>query len=271
VLATVALREVGGAEAEGRLAGIATGDLVVGAAFTELFSVREGAGCALSAGKVSGKAMMAIDACAADQILIALGPDRLAMVDRHAKGIEVTRLVTTDNTRCTGEVVLDGVAPMVVFDDCAHAISRALEAGRIALAADQLGACESMVEQAVRYSMQRKQFDRLIGSFQAVKHMCAEMIAEVEPARSLLWYAAHSFDASPEESALLACHVLAHLSEIGREIASVSTQVHGGIGWTDEQNLHFWYKRIGLNRHLLAGPDTLRERAAQLQSFDVAS
>ena len=77
------------------------------------------------------------------------------------------------------------------------AIDRGLDAGRIALAADILGACESMIEQSVRYANQRKQFDRLIGSFQAVKHMCAEMIAELEPARSLLWYAAHSFDALP--------------------------------------------------------------------------
>ena len=128
-----------------------------------------------------------------------------------------------------------------------------------------------MIEQAVAYAKERKQFDRVIGSFQAVKHMCAEMIAELEPARSLLWYAAHSFDAMPDEAPLMACHVLAHVSEIGREIASVSTQVHGGIGWTDEQNLHFWFKRIGNARHLLGGPEYLRNRAAELQGFAVAS
>ena len=142
-----------------------------------------------------------------------------------------------------------------------------LDAGRIALAAAALGAAESMVEQAVAYAKQRKQFDRLIGSFQAVKHMCAEMIAEIEPARSLLWYSAHGFDAIPDEAPLMACHALAHVSEIAREVASVSTQVHGGIGWTDEQNLHFWYKRIGNARHLLGGPEALRQRAAELQGF----
>jgi alkylation response protein AidB-like acyl-CoA dehydrogenase len=128
-----------------------------------------------------------------------------------------------------------------------------------------------MIEQAVAYAQERKQFDRLIGSFQAVKHMCAELIAELEPARSLLWYAAHSYDALPEEAPLMACHVLAHVSEIGREIASISTQVHGGIGWTDEQNLHFWFKRIGSARHLLGGPEFLRNRAAELQRFAAAS
>ena len=111
----------------------------------------------------------------------------------------------------------------------------------------------------------------MIGSFQAVKHICAEMIAELEPARSLLWYAAHAFDARPGEAPLLACHVLAHVSEIGHEVASQATQVQGGIGWTDEQNLHFWYKRIASARHLLGGPEYLRARAASLQSFGLAS
>ena len=80
-----------------------------------------------------------------------------------------------------------------------------------------------MIEQSVAYAQQRKQFGRAIGSFQAVKHMCAEMIAALEPARSLLWYAAHSFDALPDEAPQMACHVLAHVSEIGREIASTAT------------------------------------------------
>ena len=139
------------------------------------------------------------------------------------------------------------------------------------LAAETLGACEAMIEQAVAYAKERKQFNRVIGSFQAVKHMCSEMIADLEPARSLLWYAAHSFNAMPDETPLMSCHALAHASEIGRDIASVATQVHGGIGWTDDQNLHFWFKRIGVARHLLGGPEFLRNRAAELQGLAKAS
>jgi alkylation response protein AidB-like acyl-CoA dehydrogenase len=167
--------------------------------------------------------------------------------------------------------VLDSVAPEAIYENAGEAVTRMLQAGRIALAADALGACESMVEQAVEYAKQRKQFERVIGSFQAVKHMCSEMIAEIEPARSLLWYAAHSFDAMPDEAPLMACHALAHISEIGRDIASVSTQVHGGIGWTDEQNLHFWFKRIGNARHLLGGPEYLRNTAAEIQGLAPAA
>jgi len=266
-----ALGVVAGAEADAWLAGIAGGDLVFGLAATEAFSIREAAGINLDGDVLRGKAMMAIDSLGADFILAALGKDRLAVVRGDAPGRAKARLITTDAARCTAELTLEGVTPEKVYDGASQAIQRMLDAGRIALAADALGACESMVEQAVAYSKQRKQFDRVIGSFQAVKHMCAEMIAELEPARSLLWYAAHSFDVLPGEAPLMACHALAHMSEIGREIASTATQVHGGIGWTDEQNLHFWFKRIGTARHLLGGPEFLRNRAAELQGLAAAS
>jgi alkylation response protein AidB-like acyl-CoA dehydrogenase len=219
--------------------------------------------------------MMAVDACGADYLLLVIRPDRpeqgnarLAVIRGDAAGLEKTRLATIDATRCFSELILDAVAPEVVFEDAGDATAEMLDAGRIALAADSLGACESMIEQSVAYAGERRQFGRLIGSFQAVRHMCAEMIAELEPARSLLWYAAHSFDALPDEAPLMACHVLAHISEIGREIASVATQVHGGIGWTDEQNLHFWYKRIGVGCQLLGGPEFLRARAAEIQGLE---
>ena len=271
VMVPVALAAVKGKETDAWLAGIAGGEIAFGIAVTETFSTREGAGVVKDGDALSGKAMMAIDAGGADFILIALGGDRLAVIRGDADGLEKTRLATVDATRCASELLLDGVTPEAVFDGAGSGIARMLDAGRIALAADTFGVCESMIEQAVAYAQQRKQFERLIGSFQAVKHMCAEMIAELEPARSLLWYAAHSFDAMPDEAPLMACHVLAHVSEIGREIASVATQVHGGIGWTDEQNLHFWFKRIGVARHLLGGPELLRNRAAELQGLAAAS
>lgn len=267
VIAALMLAGVEDPKAEFWLRGIAAGELVMGVALTELFAVREGAGVRLQGNTLHGKAMMALDGCTADKLLVAVDDRTLAVIDRSAKGLEINRLVTTDQTRCTVELLFSGVEAEAIYGNVGPAIARGLDAGRIALAADILGACEAMIEQSVRYAGERKQFDRLIGSFQAVKHMCAEMIAELEPARSLLWYAAHSFDAFPDQTPMLASHVLAHLSEIAREIASVSTQVHGGIGWTDEQNLHFWFKRIGVARHLLGGPEMLRERAASLQGF----
>jgi alkylation response protein AidB-like acyl-CoA dehydrogenase len=271
VMVPVALGTLASPQTRDWLGGIAGGDLVFGLALTETFSIREGAGIEIERGCLRGKAMMAIDAAGADHLLLAVGTDRLAVVRGDAPGLQRTRLATIDATRCTSELLLDGVTPEAVLDDAAMTITRMLAAGRIALAADSLGACESMIEQAVAYAKERKQFNRVIGSFQAVKHMCAEMVAELEPARSLLWYAAHSFDALPDAAPLMACHVLAHVSEIGRDIASIATQVHGGTGWTDEQNLHFWFKRIGVARHLLGGPEALRARAAELQGLTASA
>jgi len=267
VMAPVAFRALGGDPPAAWLAGIASGGNVVGVAATEAFSQREGAGLELADGVLRGKALMALHACAADLLLVVFGDAGLAVVRADAPGLTATRLSTIDATRCTAELVFDGVRPEAAFPDAGAARRRMLDAGRIALAADTLGACEAMIERSVAYARERRQFGRPIGSFQAVKHLCAEMVAELEPARSLLWYAAHAFDARPEEAPELACHLLAHVSEIGREIASVSTQVHGGVGWTDEQNLHFWFKRIGVARHLLGGPELLRERAAALQGL----
>ena len=267
VTVPTALCAIGGADAETWLSGLAAGEISFGLAITETFSIREGAGIALDGGVLGGRAMMAMDCLDADFILLSIGPDRLAVIRGDAEGLSKTRLITTDVTRCSSELTLAGVTPEKVFEEAGQVIQRMLDAGRIGLAADTLGACESMIEQAVAYSKERKQFDRVIGSFQAVKHMCAEMISELEPARSLLWYAAHSFDSRSEEASMMACHALAHISEIGRDIASIATQVHGGIGWTDEQNLHFWFKRIGSARHMLGGPEFLRNRAAEIQGL----
>jgi alkylation response protein AidB-like acyl-CoA dehydrogenase len=271
ILATVALRDLSHDAIPGWLGGIASGETIFGVAATELFSKREEAGIRIEGGTLHGKAMMALDACNADFILVGVDPETLAVFRRDAEGVEVNRLRTTDATRCTSEILLKGATTEAVFENVGPTVQRMLEAGRIALAAETLGACEAMIEQAVAYAKERKQFNRVIGSFQAVKHMCSEMIADLEPARSLLWYAAHSFNAMPDETPLMSCHVLAHASEIGRDIASVATQVHGGIGWTDDQNLHFWFKRIGVARHLLGGPEFLRNRAAELQGLAKAS
>jgi alkylation response protein AidB-like acyl-CoA dehydrogenase len=119
----------------------------------------------------------------------------------------------------------------------------------------------------VDYAKERKQFDRAIGSFQAVKHMCAEMIAELEPCRALIWYAGHAFDVFPAESRKLAAHAKAHTSEVGTFVARTATEVHGGMGFTDLLGLHYWFKRIGFNRQMLGGPEYCREAAARLQGW----
>ena len=138
------------------------------------------------------------------------------------------------------------------------------------LAADSLGAAQVMLDKAVAYSLERKQFGRQIGSFQAVKHMCAEMVAELEPCNAMVWHASHCQENIPHEARLMACHTKAHISEVSREVSKTAIEVHGGMGFTDELGLHYWFKRIGLNRQLLGSPELVREEAAKIQNFDQA-
>ena len=97
--------------------------------------------------------------------------------------------------------------------------------------------------------------------------MCAQMIADLEPCRSMVWYAGHALDNVPEEARLLACHTKAHLAEVGRSVSKTATEVHGGMGFTDLLGLHYWFKRCGFNRQMLGVPEAVREEAARLQGL----
>jgi alkylation response protein AidB-like acyl-CoA dehydrogenase len=272
VMAPVALATAGSAEQQARwLPQLATGSCRVAVAVGELVSKRDGAGVEERGGSLHGLALMVEGGPDADFFLVPIdGGQSLAWVDAAAAGLQCTRLDTIDRTRGFAELAFEG-APVADWigarGSSANATRRMLDAGRVILAADILGASGRALDLAVAYSLQRKQFERVIGSFQAVKHLCAEMAAELEPARSLVWYAGHAFDAIPEEASLMACHAKAHLSEIGPFIVRTSTEVHGGIGFTDEQNLHYWFKRVGLARQLLGSPELLREEAARLQGW----
>ena len=174
-------------------------------------------------------------------------------------------MATIDDSRRFAELSFDGVSAEPLASNDGLAALR--NAAWVILAADTLGAAQVMLDKAVAYAKERKQFGRVIGSFQAVKHLCAEMAAELEPARALVWYAAYAFDHAPEEASLMAAHAKAHTSEIGRFIARTSTEVHGGMGITDLLGLHYWFKRIGVNRQLLGGPEKVREHAARIQGL----
>jgi alkylation response protein AidB-like acyl-CoA dehydrogenase len=272
VMAPVALLGAGDAEqCKRNPPGLATGGCRFAVAATDLVTRRADAGVELRGDRLHGLALMVIDGIDADLLLVPLDEGRsLALVDARGEGIASKDLRTIDRTRGFTEVAFDG-APVGEWigepGGAGPTTGRMLDAARVVLAADILGASERALELAVAYAMQRRQFDRVIGSFQAVKHLCAEMLAELEPARSLVWYAAHAFDAVPEEASLVACHAKAHLSEIGPAIVRTATEVHGGIGFTDEQNLHHWFKRVGVDRQLLGSPELLRQQAARLQGW----
>ena len=190
------------------------------------------------------------------------------VVERGAKGVSETELTTIDRTRTVLTLDLDKAAASVVAgNNHAEAQRKMIDAGRVLLAADSLGAAAMMLEKAVEYSKTRDQFNRPIASFQAVKHMCAEMAAKLEPCRSMIWYAAYAQDHVPEETSLMACLAKSHMQEVGKFVARTATEVHGGMGFTDLLGLHYWFKRIGANRQLLGGPEKLRAEAAELQGW----
>ena len=236
---------------------------------TEQLGRRESDGISAANGKLSGKAMFVLEGMEADAYLIADATGALHIVDGDANGLSRTKLKTIDRTRSVVEISLNATPADVLPDSLSdrEPLLCTIDAGRLMLAADTLGAAQAMLDQAIAYAKERRQFNRPIGSFQAVKHMCAEMAAELEPCRSLVWYAAHSVRAIPTEARLMACHAKAHLSEVGQFVARTSTEVHGGMGFTDLLGLHYWFKRIGFNRQLLGAPELIREEAARVQGL----
>ena len=248
---------------------IAGGEALVGIGLSEFVGAREDAGIEFLNGTISGRAFFVIDGLNADAYILANKSGELFLIPSTSSGVEVIELTTVDKTRTSIELKLNKAqAEILPGSSDIQIIEKVIDAGRLMLSADTVGAAQVMLDKSVAYSLERKQFGRLIGSFQAVKHMCAEMAAELEPCHSMIWHTAHCLDNVPEESRLMACHTKAHVSEVGKQISKTATEVHGGMGFTDELGLHYWFKRIGLNRQLLGSPELIREEAAKLQGFD---
>jgi alkylation response protein AidB-like acyl-CoA dehydrogenase len=270
VMAPIAILAAGTDEQKERyLPRIAAGQVVFGVGVTEQIGARESAGINVEDSRLSGKAMFVLDGVGADMLIVADDTGAMYVVDVTAQGVTVQTLKTIDRTRAVTEVVLDAVEAAVLPGsvDNREPLNKTIDAGRLILAADCLGASQSMVDTSVAYAKERKQFNRVIGSFQAVKHMCAEMASELEPCRAMVWYSAHAYTAIPDEARLMACHTKAHLAEVGQQIARTATEVHGGMGFTDLLGLHYWFKRIGFDRQLLGAPELVRQEAAQIQGW----
>ncbi len=268
VLAPLALKLAGSpAQCAQWLPQLASGKVIVGAALAELCGAREDAGVSHAGEKLRGRALFVLD-YEADRYLVATRDGHLFLVAHDAPGLTRRALLSIDRTRRIGELLFDKVSAERLPGSSDARIAQALIAhGRVMHAADTLGAAQAMLDQAVAYAGTREQFGRVIASFQAVKHMCAEMAAALEPSRALVWYAAHALGVSADDASLYACHAKAHLAEVGTFIARTATEVHGGMGFTDLLGLHYWFKRIGLNRQLLGSPERARQEAAALQGF----
>ena len=241
---------------------IIEGKTRIGIAYGESVGNRNDAGVSFDNGKINGKSIFAFDS-EANHYLVADKTKNLYLISADAEGLTRKELTTVDKTRKTVELVYQGVKAELVSSN-STVYDATLDIGRVMLAADTLGAAQNMIDQSVAYAMQREQFNRVIASFQAVKHMCAQMAADLEPCRSLIWFASHALAELPDESRVTACHTKAHLSEVGKSVSKTATEVHGGMGFTDLLGLHYWFKRIGANRQWLGAPELVREEAAKL-------
>jgi alkylation response protein AidB-like acyl-CoA dehydrogenase len=270
VLGPLALLRGGSPEQQAQwLPKLASGEVLAVAAISELIAgARDGAGVTANADRLSGKALFVPGGLAAGLLIVADATGGLHLVRGDASGLTRTLMPGIDETRRLAELTFDAT-PAEPLGGGPELLAALRDAGWVLIAADSLGAAQTMLDKAVAYAMERRQFDRVIGSFQAVKHMCAEMAAELEPCRSLVWYAAYAFDAAPAEASLVAAHAKALTSDVGRFVARTATEVHGGMGITDLLGLHFWFKRLGLNRQLLGGPERVREIASRLQGLAV--
>jgi alkylation response protein AidB-like acyl-CoA dehydrogenase len=268
VMAPTAIKHAGSKiQQENYLSKIAANEYRFGVGFSEFIGKRNDAGIIFSDNRLNGSAMFVLDVNNATHLLLADEKGQIFVVDAKSPNIEIVNLTTIDKTRQYSEVICKNLEAELLENssDSEGPINQAIDAGRIMLAADSLGASQTMIDKAVNYAKERKQFGRAIGSFQAVKHMCAEMTADLEPCYALVWHAAHCHDHSPDEARLMACHAKAHVSEVSKGIAKKAIEVHGGMGFTDLLGLHYWFKRIGLNRQILGSPELVREEAYKTQ------
>jgi alkylation response protein AidB-like acyl-CoA dehydrogenase len=217
-------------------------------------------------GKLSGRKPLVPYAAVADAILVAArdgdGPG-LWLVERNAPGLSVTTLQTMDLTRRLAAVAFEKTPGRKIAAGRA-AIDRARDAGLVLIAADAYGGSARCLDMTVKYALTREQFGQPIGAFQGVKHELANLATELEPALSLWWYAAHAFDHMEDRSARHAALAKAHLTDIYDRATRVATELHGGIGFTWEYDLHLWFRRATFDRAFLGDAQYHRMRAAEL-------
>lgn len=215
---------------------------------------------------VSGTKAWAPAAAGADLLVVGAVGGELLLMEGGAPGVTTEPVDDLDRTRRLDRVVLEG-APCELLAAGVRAARRARDAGLALLAADAFGGASHLLELSLDYAQTRVQFGVPVASFQAVKHRLADMAVEVEPARALYWYAAHAWDALPDEAERAAALAKAHLGDVFAGVARDAVEIHGGLGFTWECDVQLWLKRALFDRAFLGSPAHHRERAARLAGW----
>ena len=256
------------------LPGIASGETIATLAFTEPNGRWDEAGIEATAKRdgdgwrIDGTKMFVLDGHLADLIIVAARTDSgvsLFRVAGDAEGLTRTSLSTMDQTRKQAKLEFANVPATLIGSEGQGwaVLDRVLDLAAVALAAEQVGGAQFVLEMAVQYAKDRVQFGRPIGSFQAIKHKCADMLLEVESAKSAAYYASRCASELNDELPEVACLAKAYCSEAYFHAAAENIQIHGGIGFTWEHPAHLYFKRAKSSELLFGDPTYHRELLAQ--------
>jgi alkylation response protein AidB-like acyl-CoA dehydrogenase len=255
------------------LPGIAAGTTIATVALAESTGRWDEPGVTLAASgsgdswTLSGEKSYVLDGHTADLVLVAARtPAGVSVfaVDKGAAGFTSTPLSTMDQTRKQARLTFEATPARLIGTDGEGwaAVSKMLDLAAVALAAEQVGGAQRCLDMSVEYAKIRMQFGRPIGSFQAIKHMCADMLLEVESARSAAYYAAWAAADDTDELPLVSSLAKAYCSEAYFKAAADNIQIHGGIGFTWEHDAHLYYRRAKSTEMMLGTPSQHREIAA---------
>ena len=256
------------------LPGIASGETKATLAFTEENGRWDEEGITVTATKagdgwtISGTKMFVLDGHVADLILVAARTDAgvsLFHLPADADGLTRTALSTMDQTRKQARLEFSDTPATLIGNDGEgwSVLERVLDLTAVALAAEQVGGAQECLEMAVEYAKVRVQFGRPIGSFQAIKHKCADMLLEVESAKSAAYYAGWCAAELNDELPTVASLAKAYCSEAYFHTSAENIQIHGGIGFTWEHPAHLYFKRAKSSELLFGDPSYHRELLAQ--------
>jgi alkylation response protein AidB-like acyl-CoA dehydrogenase len=284
LLGGLAILEAGGdAQKKEWLPRIAAGDKRVALAWMEPSAQLGPAGVTLTAVKrgetftLSGTKLFVHDAHTADALVVAArtrpgaGADgvSLFLLPKGTKGLEVTLLPTMDQTRklcevACSDVTVGGHALLGAAGSGWAPLARVLDRATVALCAEMCGGAQKVLDMTVEYAKIRQAFGRPIGSYQGVKHRAADMLVDVENSKSITYYAAWALDEGSPEAPLAVSMAKAYVSDAFRRVAAAGIQLHGGIGFTWEHDLHLYFKRAKGSEFTFGDATHHRERVAQL-------
>ena len=261
------------------LPGIASGETIATLAFTEPSGKWDAAGITLEAtpsgdgATLTGTKMFVLDGHVANLIVVvaraagSTGQDGISFytVEGDAAGLTRTALATMDQTRKQAKLEFDGVQATLLGTAGAGwaALSKTLDQASVGLCNEMVGGAQYVLDESVQYAKDRVQFGRPIGSFQAIKHKCADMLLETESAKSAAYYAAWAAAEDNDELPVVASLAKAYCSDAYFHSAAENIQIHGGIGFTWEHDAHLYFKRAKSSEILFGDATYHRELLAQ--------